>query len=106
MSEAISEMMEGEFLYSTIDDVIELESKSYVSLWKQRTYLKKGSLLSKSCQCALKLVNHDQELQMVANNFGQYLAYTQQVTYKNSNFNHIYLLYVIYNDYFHFNSYH
>ena len=95
MSEAISEMMEGEFLYSTIYDVMKLESKGYVSLWKQRTYLRKGSLLSKSCQCALKLVNHDQELQTVANDFGQYLAYIQQVTHKSSNFNFTFIEYSI-----------
>ncbi|RDD45898.1 Decaprenyl-diphosphate synthase subunit 2 [Trichoplax sp. H2] len=80
MSEAISEMMEGEFLCSTIQDVIKSDIMDYVNLWEQRTLLRKGSLLSKSCQCALKLVNHSEEAQMVANNFGQNLAYTQQLS--------------------------
>ena len=51
-----------------------------LNLWKEQTFMSSGSLLAKSCQSAMILANHSQDLQKDAFCFGEHVAYAYQVS--------------------------
>lgn len=80
MSEAIRDMVEGEFspLLSSDSSCLKNDCVNF-SDWLNYAYLSTGSLLAKSCQSALELANHDEVLQGHAFEFGKNMAYAYQL---------------------------
>ena len=49
--------------------------------WEEQTFLSSGGLIAKSCQSALLLANHSDDLQKKAYQFGKHTAYAHQVSF-------------------------
>lgn len=50
-----------------------------ISTWKEQTFLSHGALLAKSCQAAMKLANHDAEVQGMAFQYGKHMAMSHKI---------------------------
>lgn len=80
ISNALGDMMSGEFtaLRDRNGNAVLPESVNF-SNWHRQTFLQSGSLLSSSCQAALELAGHEEELKNAAAKFGENIAYARQV---------------------------
>jgi len=81
ISNALGDLMSGEFtcLRDRNGNAVLPQSVKF-SDWHRQTFLQSGSLLSSSCQAALELAGHDEELQNAAARFGENISYARQVS--------------------------
>lgn len=77
MSIAVGDFMEGQFVIETETDLPHL-GKTSKTYWEQRNFLRAGSLQANSCQSALALAGHGEELQLKAYEFGKNVALAWQ----------------------------
>ena len=82
ISRAIADTMEAEFtsLRDTNGHSVLPETTTFTD-WEKQTYLQSGSLLAKSCESALELSGHKDQLKSAAAEFGENIAYARQVTF-------------------------
>lgn len=80
MSKAIGDMMSAEFtrLRDRNGNVLLPENVKFAD-WERQTFLQSGSLLSRSCEAAIELAGHDDDLKNAAAKFGENVAYARQV---------------------------
>ena len=80
ISKAIGDMMSAEFtqLRDRNGNML-LPDTARFSDWERQVYLQSGSLLSKSCEAALELAGHEDNLKQAASDFGKNVAYARQV---------------------------
>ncbi|RWS22561.1 decaprenyl-diphosphate synthase subunit 2-like protein, partial [Leptotrombidium deliense] len=76
MATAIGDFMEGQFVIETESDYPEENVKS--NYWEERNFLRIGSLQANSCQSALALAGHEEEVQLKAYQFGKNFALAWQ----------------------------
>jgi len=55
------------------------ENQLDMQLWEKQVFLASGSLLAKSCQCAIMLAGHSQDMQTQAYDFGKNMAFSYQI---------------------------
>ncbi len=80
MSSAIRDLMCAEFTkFRDKNGYCILPEGSTVEDWENQTYLSSGSLLGKSCQSAMILANHNEDVQKRAHQFGLHIAMAHQV---------------------------
>ncbi|RWS14963.1 decaprenyl-diphosphate synthase subunit 2-like protein [Dinothrombium tinctorium] len=75
MATAIGDFMEGQFVIET-ESVNPEEIKA--NYWEERNFLRIGSLQANSCQSALALAGHDEDIQLKAYQFGKHFALSWQ----------------------------
>ncbi len=80
ISGAIRDIMCAEFTeFRDLDSTPCLPEKVTLQRWKDFIFLQSGSLLANSCQSAMMLGNHGEDVQVRARNFGTHLALAHQV---------------------------
>ncbi len=80
VSSAIRDLMCAEFTrFRDKNGYCTLPEGSTLEDWENQTYLSSGSLLGKSCQSAMILANHSEEVQHRAHHFGTHIAMAHQV---------------------------
>ncbi|XP_066989393.1 all trans-polyprenyl-diphosphate synthase PDSS2 isoform X1 [Macrobrachium rosenbergii] len=79
ISTAISDFMQAEFIGARDSHGNPIpDTDINIKDWEQRNFLSAGSLLAKSCQCAMKLAGHVEEIQEKGFEFGKELALAWQ----------------------------
>ncbi|XP_045198178.2 all trans-polyprenyl-diphosphate synthase PDSS2-like [Mercenaria mercenaria] len=80
ISKAIGDMMSAEFtkLRDRNGQMLLPDTVMFPD-WERQTYLQSGSLLSRSCEAALELAGHDDDLKQAAAKFGENVAYARQM---------------------------
>lgn len=79
MSEAISDIMEGQFFRTPDAPLADIDKYWTASDWEGHARLLTGSLISRSCECAGLLGKHDNQLVTQAAQFGMYFALATQL---------------------------
>jgi len=82
IANAISNLMEARFIHdgSEKGDKQKVENVDLtLENWEKKTYLGVASLLAKACEAAMEVVGHSEEVQIHAREFGQNLAFAQQI---------------------------
>lgn len=69
--------------------------------WQEQTTLASGNLLAKSCQSAMILANHTEDVQLQAHEFGKYTAFAHKVRLHLQIY-HLYLCDTVCNDVLHY----
>lgn len=69
MATAIGDFMEGQFVIET--ESIFPREKANSQYWEERNFLRVGSLQANSCQSALELAAHNEDIQLKAYDFGK-----------------------------------
>jgi decaprenyl-diphosphate synthase subunit 2 len=83
ISQAIGDMMSAEFTHlRDRNGNVLLPDTVKFSDWEHQVYLQSGSLLSKSCEAALELAGHEDNLKQAASEFGKNVAFARQVSFK------------------------
>lgn len=76
MATAIGDFMEGQFVIETESDLP--KNGATAEHWEERNFLRVGSLQANSCQSALELAGHQEEIQLRAYHFGKNIALAWQ----------------------------
>ena len=80
MSSAIRDITEAGFVnVQTETGENSMTGANYLKEWEQYAFLSSGSLIAKSCQCAVLLAGHPESLQQCAFRLGQHVGYILQV---------------------------
>lgn len=84
IANAISNLMEARFIHDGSDrgnrqNVENVTVDLSLENWEKKTYLGVASLLAKACEAAMEVVGHSEEVQIHAREFGQNLAFAQQI---------------------------
>jgi hypothetical protein len=83
ISGAIGDLMKAEFTGLRNRDGLPMlpQEGATIEDWQMQTFLSSGSLIAKSCQSALLLAGHTEELKQAAHRFGCHVAYAHQVCF-------------------------
>jgi len=82
IANAISNLMEARFIHDGSEKGGSSQAKDVeltLENWEKKTYLGVASLLAKACEAAMEVVGHSEEVQIRAREFGQSLAFAQQI---------------------------
>ncbi|KAH0622192.1 hypothetical protein JD844_024287 [Phrynosoma platyrhinos] len=80
MSSAIGDLVQG--IYYENSNLV--EGKGFtddigISVWKEHVFLSHSALLAKSCQAAMELAKHDEEIQNMAFNYGKHMSMSRKL---------------------------
>ncbi|XP_042298948.1 all trans-polyprenyl-diphosphate synthase PDSS2 isoform X2 [Sceloporus undulatus] len=80
MSSAIGDLVQG--IYYENSDLAEgkgFTDDTGLSIWKEHVFLSHSALLAKSCQAAMELAKHDEEIQNMAFNYGKHMSMSRKL---------------------------
>ncbi|XP_043925716.1 all trans-polyprenyl-diphosphate synthase PDSS2 [Protopterus annectens] len=80
ISTAICDLVQGIYYENaSLGENNKVTDDTDLSDWEERTFLSHGSLLAKSCQCAMELAKHDVDIKTMAFQYGKHMSMSHKI---------------------------